>query len=202
MLKIAQILNIWVDIATIWRSFSIVKLAYKKGVFHILIYTYFRFPKVASGRVSSETSFVSKQPKLEPKLFSALSETRRLFRLFRLNIETGSFGVSKQPCLSICVLVSVCLHPTVCMSVRLSVRRSVSTFLCRSVFCLSELIRPCTCLLSACTYVWLCVCRCVQYLKKIWKYHGSDARQVRDCRQRKNLWSWKCTCGKSYLELR
>jgi hypothetical protein len=48
-------------------------------------------------RVSSETSFVSKQPKLEPKLVSALSETRRLFRLFRFNIETGSFSVSKQP---------------------------------------------------------------------------------------------------------
>jgi hypothetical protein len=48
-------------------------------------------------RVSSETSFVSKQPKLEPKLVSALSKTRRLFRLFRFNIETGSFGVSKQP---------------------------------------------------------------------------------------------------------
>jgi hypothetical protein len=45
-------------------------------------------------RVSSETSFVSKQPKLEPKLVSALSETRRLFRF---NIKTGSFGVSKQP---------------------------------------------------------------------------------------------------------
>jgi hypothetical protein len=48
-------------------------------------------------RVSSETSFVSKQLKLEPKLVSALSETRCLFRLFRFNIETGSFGVSKQP---------------------------------------------------------------------------------------------------------
>ncbi len=62
-------------------------------------------------RVSSETSFVSKQLTLEPKLVSALSETRRLFRLFRFNIErikdkkkfikdnieTGSFGVSKQP---------------------------------------------------------------------------------------------------------
>jgi hypothetical protein len=47
--------------------------------------------------VSSETSFVSKQPKLEPKPVSALSETRRLLRLFRFNIETGSFGVSKQP---------------------------------------------------------------------------------------------------------
>jgi hypothetical protein len=44
-------------------------------------------------RVSSETSLVSKQP----KLVSALSETRRLFRLFRFNIETGSFGVLKQP---------------------------------------------------------------------------------------------------------
>jgi hypothetical protein len=49
-----------------------------------------------TSRVSSETSFVSKQPKLEPKLVLALSETRRLFRLFRFNIETGSFGVSKQ----------------------------------------------------------------------------------------------------------
>jgi hypothetical protein len=47
--------------------------------------------------VSSETSFVSKQPKLEPKLVSALSETRRLFWLFRFNIETGCFGFSKQP---------------------------------------------------------------------------------------------------------
>ncbi len=34
-------------------------------------------------RVSFETSFDSKQPKLEPKLVSALSETKRLFRLFR-----------------------------------------------------------------------------------------------------------------------
>jgi tellurite resistance protein len=47
--------------------------------------------------VSSETSFVSKQPKLERKLVSALAETRRLFRLFRFKIKTGSFGVSKQP---------------------------------------------------------------------------------------------------------
>jgi hypothetical protein len=46
--------------------------------------------------VSSETSFVSKQPKLELKLVLALSETRRLFRLFGFNIKTGSFGVSKQ----------------------------------------------------------------------------------------------------------
>jgi hypothetical protein len=48
-------------------------------------------------RVSSETSFVTKQPKLEPKLVSALSKTRRLFRLIRFNIETGSFSVLKQP---------------------------------------------------------------------------------------------------------
>ncbi len=33
-------------------------------------------------RVSFETSFDSKQPKLEPKLVSALSETKRLFRSF------------------------------------------------------------------------------------------------------------------------
>jgi hypothetical protein len=44
--------------------------------------------------VSCETNVDSKQPKLEPKLVSKLSETRRLFRLFRFNIETGSFGVS------------------------------------------------------------------------------------------------------------
>ncbi len=42
-------------------------------------------------RVSSETSFVSKQPKLEPKPVSALSE-KRCF-----NIKTRSFGVLKQP---------------------------------------------------------------------------------------------------------
>jgi hypothetical protein len=47
--------------------------------------------------VSSETSFDSKQPKLEPKLVLPLSETRRLFRLFRFNIETAWFGVSIEP---------------------------------------------------------------------------------------------------------
>jgi hypothetical protein len=56
-----------------------------------------RYPPVLVIRVSSATSFVSKQQKLEPKLVSALSETRRLFRLFRFNIETGSFSVLKQP---------------------------------------------------------------------------------------------------------
>ncbi len=39
----------------------------------------------------------SKQPKLEPKLFSALSETKHLFRLFRFYIETESFDVSIEP---------------------------------------------------------------------------------------------------------
>ena len=48
-------------------------------------------------RVSFETSFDSKQPKLEPKLVSALSETERLFRLFRFYTETASFGVSIEP---------------------------------------------------------------------------------------------------------
>ncbi len=48
-------------------------------------------------RVSFENSFDSKQPKLEPKLVSALSETKRLFRLFRLYTETESFGVSIEP---------------------------------------------------------------------------------------------------------
>jgi hypothetical protein len=44
--------------------------------------------------VSFETSFDSKQPKLEPKLVSALSETKRLFRLFRLYTKTEIFDVS------------------------------------------------------------------------------------------------------------
>jgi hypothetical protein len=47
--------------------------------------------------VSFETSFDSKQPKLEPKLVSALSETKRLFRLFRFYIETESFDVLIEP---------------------------------------------------------------------------------------------------------
>ncbi len=47
--------------------------------------------------MSFETSFDSKQPKLEPKLVSALSETQRLFRLFRFYIETESFDVSIEP---------------------------------------------------------------------------------------------------------
>ncbi len=41
-------------------------------------------------RLSFETSFDSKHPKLEPKLVSALSETTRLFRFY-------SFGVSVKP---------------------------------------------------------------------------------------------------------
>ncbi len=53
-------------------------------------------PSLAS-RVSFETSFDSKQPKLEPKLVSALSETKRLFRLFRFYTETESFDVSIEP---------------------------------------------------------------------------------------------------------
>jgi hypothetical protein len=48
-------------------------------------------------KVSFETSFDAKQPKLEPKLVSALSETKRLFRLFRFFTETASFGVSIEP---------------------------------------------------------------------------------------------------------
>jgi hypothetical protein len=47
--------------------------------------------------VSFETSFDSKQPKLEPKLVSALSETKRLFWLFRFYTETESFDVSIKP---------------------------------------------------------------------------------------------------------
>jgi hypothetical protein len=47
--------------------------------------------------VSFETSFDSKQPKLELKLVSALSETKPLFRLFRFYTETESFDVSIEP---------------------------------------------------------------------------------------------------------
>jgi hypothetical protein len=47
--------------------------------------------------VSFENNFDSKQPKLEPKLVSALSETKRLFRLFRFYTETESFDVSIEP---------------------------------------------------------------------------------------------------------
>jgi hypothetical protein len=47
--------------------------------------------------VSYETNFDSKQPKLEPKLVSALSETKRLFRLFRFYTETESLDVSIEP---------------------------------------------------------------------------------------------------------
>jgi hypothetical protein len=48
-------------------------------------------------RVSFKTSFDSKQPKLEPKLVLALSETKHLFRLFHFYTETESFDVSIEP---------------------------------------------------------------------------------------------------------
>jgi hypothetical protein len=48
-------------------------------------------------RVSFEKRFDWKQPKLEPKLVSALSEIKRLFRLFRFYIETERFDVSIEP---------------------------------------------------------------------------------------------------------
>ncbi len=47
--------------------------------------------------MSFEASFDLKQPKLEPKLVSALSETKRLFRLFQFYTEKESFGVSIEP---------------------------------------------------------------------------------------------------------
>ncbi len=50
--------------------------------------------------MSFETSFDSKQPKLEPNLVLALSETKRLFwlfRLFRFYTKTESFDVSIEP---------------------------------------------------------------------------------------------------------
>jgi hypothetical protein len=45
-------------------------------------------------RVSFETSFDSKQPKREPNLVLALSETKHFFRLFRFYTKTESFDVS------------------------------------------------------------------------------------------------------------
>jgi hypothetical protein len=53
--------------------------------------------EVSVPRVFYKTSFDSKQPKLEPKLVSILSETGHLFRLFRFNIATACFGVSVEP---------------------------------------------------------------------------------------------------------
>jgi hypothetical protein len=50
-------------------------------------------PRVVA-RVSFKTSLKSKQPELEPKLVLALSETKRLFRLFRFYTQTESFNVS------------------------------------------------------------------------------------------------------------
>jgi len=50
--------------------------------------------EVSRYRVSSETSFDSKQPKMKPKLVSALSETKHLFWLVRFFTETASFCVS------------------------------------------------------------------------------------------------------------
>ena len=44
--------------------------------------------------MSFKTSFDSKQPKLESKLVLALSETKRLFRLYT---ETEGFDVSIEP---------------------------------------------------------------------------------------------------------
>jgi hypothetical protein len=48
-------------------------------------------------RLFFETSLDSKQPKLEPKLVSALSESKHLFRLLRFYTETESFDVSIEP---------------------------------------------------------------------------------------------------------
>jgi hypothetical protein len=56
-----------------------------------------RYSKSGVSRVSFETSFYLKQPKLEPKLVSALSETKRFSRLFLFYTETESFGVLIEP---------------------------------------------------------------------------------------------------------
>jgi hypothetical protein len=53
----------------------------------------FLLADILNSRVFYETSFDLKQPELEPKLALILSETRRLFWLFRFNIESACFGV-------------------------------------------------------------------------------------------------------------
>jgi hypothetical protein len=53
--------------------------------------------RIVVTRVSFKTSFDSKQSKLEPKLVSTLSETKRLFRMFRFYTETECFDVSIEP---------------------------------------------------------------------------------------------------------
>jgi hypothetical protein len=52
---------------------------------------------IRNHETGTETSLHSKQPKLELKLVSALSETKLLFRLFRFYTETESFYVSIEP---------------------------------------------------------------------------------------------------------
>jgi hypothetical protein len=64
---------------------------------HLIHWRVLALSAMVGARVSYETSFDSKQPKLEPKLVSKLSETRCLFRLFRFCIETASFSVSIEP---------------------------------------------------------------------------------------------------------
>ncbi len=48
-------------------------------------------------RVSFKTSFDLKQPKLEPKLVLALSETKKFVSVVSLYAETESFDVSIEP---------------------------------------------------------------------------------------------------------
>ena len=64
---------------------------------HLALFKASQFRTSLNSRVSFETSFDSKQPKLEPKLVSALSETKRLFRLFRFYTKPQSFDVSIEP---------------------------------------------------------------------------------------------------------
>jgi hypothetical protein len=63
----------------------------------INLYSSIILPATALHKVSYETSFDSKQPQMQPKLVSTLSETRCLSRLFCLNIKPALFGVSIEP---------------------------------------------------------------------------------------------------------
>ncbi len=68
-----------------------------RGKSRVLLAVPKQIPLWVLTKVSFETSFDSKQPKLEPKPVSALSETKRLFRLFRFYTETERFNVSIEP---------------------------------------------------------------------------------------------------------
>ncbi len=75
----------------LWRKRRKRCVVFHNGQLIIILYV------IAGSRVSFETSFDLKQPKLKPKLVLALSKTKHLFRLFRFYTQTESFDVSIEP---------------------------------------------------------------------------------------------------------